>query len=73
MSVSGYVFSLLDLDFLWLIERLSVTSFLFVLVFCANNLLIFVMHHRLMDIAKEMTREGLPIKCLEAVILAMYL
>lgn len=29
--------------------------------------------HRLMDIAKEMTREALPIKCLEAVILGMYL
>lgn len=28
--------------------------------------------HRLMDIAKEMTREALPIKCLEAVILGMY-
>lgn len=28
---------------------------------------------RLMDIAKEMTREALPIKCLEAVILGMYL
>lgn len=27
---------------------------------------------RLMDIAKEMTRESLPIKCLEAVILGMY-
>lgn len=27
---------------------------------------------RLMDIAKEMTREALPIKCLEAVILGMY-
>lgn len=26
-----------------------------------------------MDIAKEMTREALPIKCLEAVILGMYL
>lgn len=25
-----------------------------------------------MDIAKEMTREALPIKCLEAVILGMY-
>ncbi|RXN37932.1 vasohibin-1 [Labeo rohita] len=29
-------------------------------------------HYVLMDIAKEMTRESLPIKCLEAVILGMY-
>lgn len=28
--------------------------------------------YRLMDIAKEMIRESLPIKCLEAVILGMY-
>lgn len=28
--------------------------------------------HRLMETAREMTRESLPIKCLEAVILAMY-
>lgn len=28
--------------------------------------------HRLMDLAKEMTKEALPIKCLEAVILGMY-
>lgn len=27
---------------------------------------------RLMDLAKEMTKEALPIKCLEAVILGMY-
>lgn len=33
----------------------------------------FTLLHRLMDIAKEMTREALPIKCLEAVILGMYL
>lgn len=28
--------------------------------------------YRLMETAKEMTRESLPIKCLEAVILGMY-
>lgn len=37
------------------------------ITFCSNCL------PRLMDIAKEMIREALPIKCLEAVILAMYL
>lgn len=34
--------------------------------------LLLTLPHRLMDIAKEMTREALPIKCLEAVILGMY-
>lgn len=34
--------------------------------------LLLTVLHRLMDIAKEMTREALPIKCLEAVILGMY-
>lgn len=36
------------------------------------SLVQLVVLHRLMDIAKEMTREALPIKCLEAVILGMY-
>ena len=31
-----------------------------------------VLPYRLMETAKEMTRESLPIKCLEAVILGMY-
>lgn len=37
-----------------------------------NHLLCLSFVYRLMDIAKEMTRECLPIKCLEAVILGMY-
>lgn len=37
-----------------------------------NQTLLLTVLRRLMDIAKEMTREALPIKCLEAVILGMY-
>ena len=40
--------------------------------YCAFLPTAFQIFCRLMDIAKEMTREVLPIKCLEAVILAMY-
>lgn len=31
------------------------------------------LHFRLMDMAKDMIKESLPIKCLEAVILSLYL
>lgn len=37
-----------------------------------NYIISSILFLRLMDIAKEMTRESLPIKCLEAVILGMY-
>ena len=37
-----------------------------------RNLYVFILFIRLMDTAREMIKESLPIKCLEAVIVGLY-